>query len=109
MTYLKHQAELGIFGEPNVEVVKLAKWETSKIARKEWTITTTTLLRRKGRRKKPKRDLYVVLTLAHSRTAHGGRQIALKWRSTNYSEVNFPLAHRAKRGVKAEGPNGLGY
>ena len=39
----------------------------------------------------PKRDIHNVLSLAHNRTAHRGRQITSKWISNNYSEVNVKV------------------
>ena len=41
----------------------------------------------------PKSQLYDVLTLAHQRTAHRGRQITSKWINENYSEVNVRVVN----------------
>ena len=36
-------------------------------------------------------DIHNVLSLAHDRTAHRGRQITSKWISNNYSKVNVKV------------------
>ena len=41
----------------------------------------------------PKSELYDVLTLAHQRTLHRGRQITSKWINENYSEVNVRVVN----------------
>ena len=67
-----------LVGESNAEVVKLSKWETSTIARKQRTYNYNEIITPESKKAVPKWDLYDMLTLAHSRTAHRGRQITLK-------------------------------
>ena len=87
--YLKYQAEkqLGIQSEE----VKLSKWETLTITRKKWAYSDDSIITPNKRKVVPKRELYEVLSLAHTRTAHRGRQITSKWINDNYSEVNVKV------------------
>ena len=87
--YLKYEAEkqLGIQSEE----VKLTKWETNTITRKKWAYSDDSIITPNKRDVVPKRKLYEVLSLAHSRTAHRGRQITSKWINDNYSEVNVKV------------------
>ena len=87
--FLKYEAEdqLGIQSEE----VKLTKWETNTITRKKWAYSDDSIITRNKREVVPKRKLYEVLSLAHSRTAHRGRQITSKWINDNYSEVNMKV------------------
>ena len=89
--FLKYQTEkqLGIQVE-DLEV-KLSKWETSTIMRKKWAYSNGSITTEKKMKVVPKRELYDVLTLAHRRTAHHGRQITAKWINENYSEVNVKV------------------
>ena len=87
--FLKYEAEnqLGIqSGE-----VKLTKWETNTIARKKWAYSHDSRKTPNKREVVPKRKLHEVLSLAHSRAAHRGRQITSKWINDNYSEVNVKV------------------
>ena len=87
--YLKYEAEkqLGFQSEE----VKLSKWETSTITRKKWAYLDDSIITPNKRKVVPKRQLYEVLSLAHTRTAHRGRQITSKWINDNYSELNVKV------------------
>ena len=84
--YLKYQTEmqLGIQSEEPM----LSKWEKSTVIRKQWAYSDNSRITQNKRKVVPKRDIHNVLSLAHNRTAHRGRQIITKWISNNYSEVN---------------------
>ena len=87
--YLKYQTEmqLGIKSEEPM----LSKWEKSTVIRKQWAYSDNSIITQNKRKVVPKRDIHNVLSLAHNRTAHRGRQIISKWISNNYSEVNVKV------------------
>lgn len=63
----------------------LLKWEKSTVIRKQWAYSDNPIITQNKRKVVPKREIHNVLSLAHSRTAHRGRQITFKWISNNYS------------------------
>ena len=71
--------------------MNLSKWETSTITRKKWAYSDDSIITPNKRKVVPKRKLYEVLSLAHTRTAHRGRHITSKWINDNYSEVNVKV------------------
>ena len=79
--------QLGIQSEEPV----LSKWEKSTVVRKQWAYSDNSIITQNKRKVVPKRDIHNVLSLAHNRTAHRGRQITSKWISNNYSEVNVKV------------------
>ena len=87
--YLKYQTEmqLGIQSEEPM----LLKWEKSTVIRKQWAYSDNSIITQNKRKVVPKRDIHNVLSLAHNRTAHRGRQITSKWISNNYSKVNVKV------------------
>ena len=87
--YLKYQTEmqLGIQSEEPM----LSKWEKSTVIRKQWAYSDNSIITQNKRKVVPKRDMHNVLSLAHNRTAHRGRQITSKWISNNYSAVNVKV------------------
>ena len=87
--YLKYQTEmqLGIQSEEPM----LLKWEKSTVIRKQWAYSDNSIITQNKRKVVPKRDIHNVLSLAHNRTAHRGRQITSKWISNNYSAVNVKV------------------
>ena len=87
--YLKYQIEmqLGIQSEEPM----LSKWEKSTVIIKQWAYSDNSIITQNKRKVIPKRDIHNVLSLAHNRTAHRGRQITSKWISNNYSEVNVKV------------------
>ena len=83
--YLKYQTkmQLGIQSDENM----LSKWEKSTVM----AYSDNSIITQNKRKVVPKRDIHNVLSLAHDRTAHRGRQITSKWISNNYSEVNVKV------------------
>ena len=83
--YLKYQTkmQLGIQSEENM----LSKWEKSTVM----AYSDNSIITQNKRKVVPKRDIHNVLSLAHDRTAHRGRQITSKWISNNYSKVNVKV------------------
>ena len=83
--YLKYQTkmQLGIQSDENM----LSKWEKSTVM----AYSDNSIITQNKRKVVPKRDIHNVLSLAHDRTAHRGRQITSKWISNNYSAVNVKV------------------
>ena len=75
--------QLGIQSEENM----LSKWEKSTVM----AYSDNSIITQNKRKVVPKRDIHNVLSLAHDRTAHRGRQITSKWISNNYSKVNVKV------------------
>lgn len=73
-------------GTPTIQ--PLSTWENTTITRKKWKYLNDNIVTEDGRKVVPKHKLYDVLSLAHHRIAHRGRQITLKWIQDNYAEVN---------------------
>ena len=61
------------------------------VTRKKLAYSDSSITTANKRKVVPKRELYEVLFLAHTRTAHHGRQITSKWIYGNYSEVNVKM------------------
>lgn len=90
--YLKSKVEDGVEEAMETEVHKpavqpLSIWEKTTITRKKWKYLNDSIAI-DGRKVVPKRKLYDILSLAHHRVAHRGRQITLKSMQDNFSEVN---------------------
>ena len=66
----------------------LSTWEATTITRKKWKYNNDNIVTEKNKKVVSKRHLYDVLSLAHNRIAHRGRQITMKWITENYTEVN---------------------
>ena len=83
--YLKCQTkmQLGIQSEEPM----LSKWEKFTVM----AYSDNSIITQNKRKVVPKRDIHNVLSLAHDRTAHRGRQITSKWISNNYSKVNVKV------------------
>ena len=73
--------------EPS-EVSLLTKWEDATITRKQWIYKNNKVFTQDNKEVIPKRELFQVLSHAHRRIAHRGRQITTKWLRENYAEVN---------------------
>ena len=73
--------------EPS-EVSLLTKWEDATITRKQWIYKNNKVFTQDNKEVIPKRELFQVLSHAHRRIAHRGRQITTKWLRENYVEVN---------------------
>ena len=58
------------------------------VTRKKWIFNNNKLFTQNKKTVVPKRDLSQVLSQAHSRLLHRGRQITFKWVLDNYAEVN---------------------
>ena len=66
----------------------LSTWEATTITRKKWKYSNDNIVTEKNKKVVSKRQLYDVLSFAHNRIAHRGRQITMKWITENYTEVN---------------------
>ena len=66
---------------------------TRTLQRKKWTYHDGKIKTSDQKIVVPKSELYDVLTLAHQRTLHRGRQITSKWINENYSEVNVRVVN----------------
>jgi len=74
--------------EPPQVVSLLTKWEDATITRKQWIYKNNKVFTQDNKEVIPKRELFQVLSHAHRRIAHRGRQITTKWLRENYAEVN---------------------
>ena len=63
-------------------------WQATTITRKKWKYSNDNIVTEKNKKVVSKRHLYDVLSFAHNRIAHQGRQITMKWIAENYTEVN---------------------
>ena len=87
--YLKHQAEKSLGLDSAQETcLQMTKWEINTIKRKNWSFENDSLVTEDKKKVVPKGQLHEVLSLAHRRINHRGRQITSKWINNNYSEVN---------------------
>ena len=92
--FLKSQAENAVSdSNTNHNTTKLTKWQATTLNRKKWSYHQGNFLTTEQKLVVPKSQLYDVLTLAHQRTAHRGRQITSKWINENYSEVNVRVVN----------------
>lgn len=92
--FLKSQAENAVSdSNTNHDTTKLTKWQATTLNRKKWSYHQGKILTTEQKVVVPKSQLYDVLTLAHQRTAHRGRQITSKWINENYSEVNVRVVN----------------
>ena len=87
--YLKHQAEkcLGLDSAQET-CLQMTKWKINTITQKNWSYENDSLVTEDKKKVVPKGQLHKVLSLAHRRINHQGRQITSKWINNNYSEVN---------------------
>ena len=65
----------------------LSTWETTT-TRKKWKCSNDNIVTEKNKKVVCKWQLYDVLSFAHNRIAHQGRQITMNWITENYTEVN---------------------
>ena len=72
---------------------KLTKSQATTLHRKKWLYHQDKILTTDQKEVIPKSQLYDILTLAHQRTAHRGKQITSKWINENYSEVNVRVVN----------------
>lgn len=92
--FLKSQAENAVSDSNTYhDTTKLTKWQATTLNRKKWSYHQGKILTIEQTVVVPKSQLYDVLTLAHQRTAHRGRQITSKWINENYSEVNVRVVN----------------
>ena len=92
--FLKSQAENALSeSNRNHDTTKLTNWQATTLKRKKWSLHQGKLLTTDKKIVVPKSQLYDILTLAHQRTAHRGRQITSKWINENYSEVNVRVVN----------------
>ena len=90
--YLKHKKEEELGVRTTEETgLNMTKWELSTIKRKNWIYSNGSVLTVDKKKVVPKRQLHEVLSRAHMRIAHRGRQITGKWINENYSEVNLKV------------------
>lgn len=66
----------------------LSTWEATTITRKKWKYSNNNIVIEKNKKVVSKRQLYDILSFAHNRIAHRGRQITMKWTTENYTEGN---------------------
>ena len=71
----------------------LLTWEATTITPKKWKYSNHNIVTEKNKKVVSKRHLYDVLSFAHNRIAHRGRQITMKWITENYTEVNQILVN----------------
>ena len=83
----KTEKQLGLSGnehQPELrEELGLSKWEQQTITRKKWVYNNGELFTENNKKVVPKRELFQVLSHAHSRISHRGRQITEKWLQEN--------------------------
>ena len=92
--FLKSQAENAVSdSNTNHNMMKLTNWQATTLNRKKWSYHQGKILTTEQKVVVLKSQLYDVLTLAHQRTAHRGRQITSKWINENYSEVNVRVVN----------------
>lgn len=93
--YLKQQAEqrLGLESAQQT-TLQMTKWEMNTIKRKNWSYENNSLVMEDNKKVVSKAQLHEVLSLAHRRTNHRGRQITSKWINNNYSEVNSKVVNQ---------------
>ena len=89
---LKVQAE-GQNSDSNANKAKLTKWQATTLKRKKWTYHEGKIQTSDQKIVVPKSQLYDVLTLAHERTLHRGRQITSKWINESYAEVSVRVVN----------------
>ena len=63
------------------------------LKRKKWHYSEDKILTHDNKIMVPKTQLFKVLSLAHKRTNHRGRQITSKWINESYSEVNVRVVN----------------
>ena len=63
------------------------------ITRKKWLYNNNKIFATDNKEVVPKGELFQVLSHAHSRIAHRGRQITTKWLRENYAEVNQKIVN----------------
>ncbi|XP_067017970.1 KRAB-A domain-containing protein 2-like [Acropora muricata] len=86
--FLKSQGENALS-----DTTELINWQATTLKRKKWSFHQGKILTTDKKIVAPKSQLYDILTLAHQRTAHRGRQITSKWINENYSEVNVQVVN----------------
>ena len=71
------------------------KWQATAttLQRKKWHYNKDKILTHDNKIVVPKSQLFEVLSLAHKRTNHRGRQITSKWINESYSEVNIRVVN----------------
>ena len=78
--FLKREAENAVSdSNTNHDTLKLTKWQATTLKRKKWSYHQGKILTTQQKVVVPKSQLYDVLTLAHQRTAHRGRQTKSNW------------------------------
>ena len=82
-----------LLSPPDLNDGKLTKSQATTLHRKKWLYHQGKILTTDQKEVIPKSQLYDILTLAHQRTAHRGRQITSKWINENYSEVNVRVVN----------------
>ena len=70
------------------EQVEATPWELSTVKRKGWTLKNDVLIDKNNKEVVPFSKLHNVLTTAHVRIAHRGRDKTIQWIKDNYSEIS---------------------
>lgn len=91
----KHYLKSIIEDDLNIDQVQgdsitspLMTWEATTITRKKWKYSNDNIVTEKNKKVDSKRQLYDIISYAHNRIAHQGRQITMKWITENFTEVN---------------------